>query len=99
MDLGCNHNYCQQGEDECSQAAREDLLETVWGIRGDERTDLPIAVAKEPPELSSHPVERTHCWVFGAQIPTPCAIPTCLPEQPESVALQFPPLVTLLLCD
>src|ERR1035441_9495736 len=67
MDLGCNHNYCQQGQDECSQAAREDFLETMRSIRGDERADLPIAVSKELPELSSHPVQRAHCWVFGAQ--------------------------------
>src|SRR5450759_4605992 len=65
MDLGCNHNYCQQGEDERSQAAREDLLETMRSIRGDERADLPIAVAKEPPELVSHPVQRAHCWLIA----------------------------------
>ena len=53
------------------QAAREELLETVWGIRGDECADLPIAVAKELPELGSHPKERTRCLVFGAQNPTP----------------------------
>src|SRR5216684_2665961 len=71
MDLRSNHNYCEQGHDERSQAAREDLLDTVWRIRSDERADLLIAVAKEPPELISHPVERTRCLVFGAQNPTP----------------------------
>src|SRR5260370_249429 len=114
MDLRSNHNYCEQGQDERSQAAREDLLDTVRSIRSDERADLLIAVAKEPPELISHPVERTRCLVFGAQNPTPWSliyrirsppascrgapILLCLPARSESVAPQFPQPVTWLPC-
>ncbi len=49
MKLRCNHNYRKQSQDECGKAAREELLETAWGIRGDECADLPIAVAKKCP--------------------------------------------------
>ena len=44
--LGCNHNY-QQGEDECSQAA---VSIRDCGVFEAMSADLPIAVAKEPPE-------------------------------------------------